>query len=270
MTSVEPQGGDPAVLVERVESSLLVTINRPKVRNAMNSEASEIISEALERTERDNSIRSLIITGAGELAFCAGADLGAVSRGESINVPGHEDWSFAGFVHHPISKPTIAAVNGAAMGGGLEIVLACDLVVASANAKFGLTEVRRGVVAGGGGAFRLPSRIPPVIAMEMLLTGAVISSERALDLHLVNRVVEQDELLETALSFAREIAAGAPLSVEAHKRIALGMDQYGAVSAEETKWQLSRELVLRARASDDAREGAMAFLEKRQPKWSGS
>ncbi len=262
---------DPSQVVraERVDSALVVTLNRPDVRNAVNREVATAVGGYLEEAEHDDDIRCLIITGAGDRAFCAGADLGAISRGESINVPEHEEWSFCGFVNHPIRKPTIAAINGAAIGGGLEIVLACDLAITSGRGRFGLTEARRGVVAGGGGAFRLPRRIPPIIAMEMLLTGLVIDAERALELHLVNRIVEADDLLPAALSLAAEIAAGAPLSVEAHKRIARGMGSDRTVTAEEDLWLSSRESVLRARASVDAKEGALAFLEKRQPQWVG-
>ncbi len=270
MSAITGAQAGSSVIVERIDSALVVTINRPEVRNAVNSEVATLIGEALEELERDDDLRSLILTGSGDLAFCAGADLGAVSRGESINVPGHEEWSFGGFVNHPTRKPTIAAVNGAAIGGGLEMVLASDLVVATASAKFALSEVRRGVVAGGGGAFRLPRRIPPIVAMEMLLTGSAITAERAAELHLVNRVVDdRDDLLAGALGLAAAIAEGAPLSVEAHKRIALGMESDGRVDAEEAHWRLSREAVLRARASNDAREGARAFLEKRKPKWTG-
>lgn len=269
MTGGAERAESPVVGAERVDSALVVTLNRPEVRNAVNRDVAIALGGYLEEAERDDDIRCLIITGVGEAAFCAGADLGAISRGESINVPAHEEWSFGGFVNHPIRKPTIAAVNGAAIGGGLEIVLACDLAITTPNGRFGLTEARRGVVAGGGGAFRLPRRIPPIVAMEMLLTGAVIDAERALDLHLVNRIVEADDLLPAALSVAAAIAAGAPLSVEAHKRIARGMGTDGAIAAEEDLWRVSRESVLRARASADAREGATAFLEKRQPQWIG-
>lgn len=269
MTAGAEDDRPPLVRAERIDSALVVTLDRPDVRNAMNSEVATALGRYLEQADSDDDIRCLIVTGAGDRAFCAGADLGAISRGESINVPDHEEWSFGGFVNHPIRKPTIAAVNGAAVGGGLEIVLACDLAVATPNARFGLTEARRGVVAGGGGAFRLPRRIPPIVAMEMLLTGSVIDADRALELHLVNRIVDAPDLLPAALALAAAIAEGAPLSVEAHKRLARGVGPDGRTAAEEELWHASREAVLRARASADAREGATAFLEKRQPQWSG-
>src|SRR5690242_11621417 len=192
---------DDAVLVERRGRVLLATINRPDARNAVNRTVWEGLGQALEQADSDREIWAFVLTGAGDKAFCAGADLKAVSRGESIQPddPVAASWGFAGYVRHHISKPTIAAVNGFALGGGTEISLASDLVVAADTATFGLPEVKRGIYAGAGGVFRLPAQIPRKIAMEMILTGEPISAHRAQELGLVNRVVPQGQVVEAAI-----------------------------------------------------------------------
>lgn len=235
----------PDVLVERVGQVSLITINRPDARNAINQAVCLGVGDALEAAEKDPDIRVIVITGAGDKAFCAGADLKALKRGEAILPPGREHWGLAGFVNHPVSKPTIAAVNGAALGGGTEIVLAADLVVASDTAFFGLPEAKYGMVAGAGGAFRLPRRIPPLVAMELLLTGEPIDARRALELHLVNRVVPATDVVAVALALAHTIAKNAPLSVQAHKRIVLGLYGSGQSAADASGWAVTSEEIAR-------------------------
>jgi crotonobetainyl-CoA hydratase len=258
----------PAVLTERRGNVLLVTINRPEARNAVNAAVHLGIGEALELAEHDAEIRVVILTGAGEKAFCAGADLVALSRGERL-APDNKTqaaWGFAGFVQHPISKPVIAAVNGFALGGGTELALASDLVVAAEHAQFGLPEVKRGLIAAAGGAFRLVQQLPQKVAMEYLMTGEPFTAARAAELGLVNKVVPADKLLEEAFALAERIAVNAPLSVQASKRIALQIidnhraaeDGFWAQNAAETK------VIMR---SEDAREGPRAFAEKRAPVW---
>jgi crotonobetainyl-CoA hydratase len=176
-------------------------------------------------------------------------------------------WGFAGIVSHPIGKPLIAAVNGTALGGGTEIALACDLVVAADTATFGLPEVKRGLIAAAGGAFRLAQQLPRKVAMEMLLTGDPIDAQRALALGLVNSVVPRAGLMEAALSLAARIAVNAPLSVQASKRIALGIVG-GNIEAEAAFWQLNRSESTAVMRSEDAREGPRAFAEKRKPVWA--
>jgi crotonobetainyl-CoA hydratase len=258
---------DP-VLVERRGSVLLLTINRPEVRNAVDGAVHMAIGTALDDAERDPEVRVVVVTGAGDKAFCAGADLKAMSRGESLLPPGYEHWGFAGWTRHPISKPTIAAVNGAAMGGGAELVLACDLVVAAEHATIGLPEVKRGLIAADGGPFRIVAQLPPRIGMELVLTGEPIDARRALELHLVNRVVPAGQLLDTALALAGTIADNAPLAVQASKRIALGIVD-GELPEERLRWQLTREGAQRTAGSADSKEGVRAFLEKRPPVWTG-
>ncbi len=260
---------DP-VLVTRDGHVMIITLNRPEARNAVNLATHLCVGEALEEAERDRDVRAVILTGAGAQAFCTGADLKAVARGESLSPkdPLQRGWGFAGYCAHPISKPTIAAVNGLALGGGTELLLASDLAVASETASFGLPEVKRGIYAGGGGAFRVAAQLPRKIAMELLLTGEPITAARALALGLVNQVVPQARVLEAALELARRITVNAPLGVQASKRIALGIVD-GVVQSETEKWALSQAEGAALMRSEDAREGPRAFAEKRVPQWTG-
>jgi crotonobetainyl-CoA hydratase len=210
----------------------------------------------------------VVLTGAGDRAFSAGADLKAVARGEPLTEPGQERWGFAGYVRHPISKPTIAAVNGLALGGGAEIVLASDLVIAAERARFGLPEVTRGLVAAAGGVIRLPAQLPRKIAMHMILTGEPISAQTAARWGLANTVVPDDAVLGAALDLAARISQNAPLAVQASKRIAAGICG-GTMPGEEEQWQLSMTEVEAVKRSADAREGPRAFAEKRAPRWQG-
>jgi crotonobetainyl-CoA hydratase len=264
-----PTDRDPrVVLTERRGHVLLVTLNRPEVRNAVNPAVTLALGDALEQAERDRGIWAVVLTGAGDKAFCAGADLKAVARGENL-IPADPEraaWGFAGYVSHHISKPTIAAVNGFALGGGTEISLASDLVVAAETASFGLPEVRRGIFAGAGGLFRLPAQIPKKVAMEMILTGEPITAQRALELGLVNRVAPRDQVVDAALDLAGKITANAPLAVQASKRVANGMSD-GRVPAEAGLWELSRAESLALKRTADAAEGPRAFAEKRTPQW---
>ncbi|OLT11356.1 enoyl-CoA hydratase [Pseudonocardia sp. CNS-139] len=257
-------GGDGAVAAERHGHVLLVTINRPQARNAVNGPVTVGVGEALEHAEQDPEVRVVVLTGAGDRAFCAGLDL---KEGPGTD-PRAARWGFAGYVAHAISKPTIAAVNGFALGGGTELVLASDLAVAVETATFGLPEVARGIVAGAGGAFRLPRQIPQKVAMEAVLTGRPLTAQRALELGLVNRVVPAEELLPATFALAAEIAANAPLAVQAGKRMARGIDD-GHVPAEDADWARTRREAAAVLATDDAREGMRAFAEKRPPRWQG-
>ncbi|MGE3301557.1 MAG: enoyl-CoA hydratase-related protein [Hyphomonadaceae bacterium] len=259
---------EKAVLVEREGHVLVVTINRPDQRNAVNKDVHLGIGMALEEADHDPNIWAVILTGAGDKAFCAGADLKAVSRGERLapDDPAQQAWGFAGYVTHHISKPTIAAVNGFALGGGTEITLASDLAVAADTASFGLPEVKRGILAGAGGAFRLRAQLPPKIAMEMLLTGDPIPAPRALELGLINAVAPQAQTVEAALKLAARITVNAPLSVQASKRIALGMVK-GRIAREDEGWALTRDEAAMVMRSEDAKEGPLAFAEKRAPVW---
>ena len=260
--------GAPVVRTERHGHVLVVTLNRPEVRNAVNLAVTLALGDALEEAERDRGIWAVVLTGAGDKAFCAGVDLKAVARGENVMPadPERAAWGFAGYVSHHISKPTIAAVNGFALGGGTEISLASDLVVAAETASFGLPEVRRGIFAGAGGLFRLPAQIPKKVAMEMILTGEPITAQRALELGLVNRVVPRDQVVDAALELAGKITANAPLAVQASKRVANGMTD-GRVPAEAGFWELARREAQALRRTADAAEGPRAFAEKRTPKW---
>ncbi|WP_409330165.1 enoyl-CoA hydratase-related protein [Trujillonella humicola] len=258
----------PKVLVERHGHVLVVTINRPEVRNAVDGEVHMTIGRLLDEVDADPDVRVVVITGAGGRAFCAGADLKANARGESVLPRGFEHWGFAGWVRHPIGKPTIAAVNGAAMGGGAELLLSCDLAVAAEHAVIGLPEVTIGMIAADGGPFRALAQLPQRVGMELVLTGDPITAARALDLNLVNRVVPGPQVLDAALALAGRIAANAPLAVQASKRIALGL-RGGERPAERLHWELTREHAHATAGSADAREGVRAFLEKRPPVWTG-
>lgn len=261
--------GDGEVLAEQRGHTLLVTINRPDARNAVNGNVTLGIGEALDYAEDHADVWTVIITGAGDRAFCAGADLKAIAAGTfHVADPRAARWGFAGFVRHAISKPIIAAVNGFALGGGTEISLAADLVVAADTATFGLPEVKRGIYAGAGGAFRLPRQLPYRVALEALLTAQPIPAQRAHELGLVNRVVPLDRLLEEAFALAAVIEENAPISVQATKRIARGISD-GQFVDEDADWRRSAEEGRLLLSTEDAKEGPRAFAEKRAPRWQG-
>ncbi len=262
----------PAVLTELRDHVLVVTLNRPEARNAVNAELTQGLGDALERAEHEAEIRVVVLTGAGDKSFCAGADLKAISRGEALSPPGTEEWGFAGFVNHPISKPVIAAVNATALGGGTELVLASDLAVAAESAKFGLPEVRRGLIAAAGGLIRLPEQLPRKVAMKMIVTGEPIDAETALRWGLVNEVVPDGQVLDAALDLAQVIAANAPLAVQASKRVASG--RYAGdgelprdLPYERDAWRANDEEIIALMSTEDAIEGPTAFAEKREPVW---
>lgn len=262
---------DEAVLERLHRNTLTLTINRPNTRNALDRAATIALGDALDRAHANPVVRVVVITGAGDQAFCAGADLKALAAGEPIlpDDPAKAARGFGGIVRHAIDKPLIAAVNGSALGGGTEIVLACDLAIAAETASFGLPEVRRGLVAAAGGAFRLAAHLPHKWAMELLLTGDAIPARRALALGLVNAVCRPDELMATATALAERIAGNAPLAVQASKRIAKQLDG-GTVGVEAAAWTLSDAETRRLSRSADAREGARAFAEKRPPVWQAN
>jgi crotonobetainyl-CoA hydratase len=257
----------PAVLSELHDHVLLATINRPAALNAINRDVSRELGRALERADADREIRAVVITGAGGRAFCAGADLKAIGRGEPLNDPELAQWGFAGVVQHVISKPVIAAVNGLALGGGTEIALAADLVVAAESASFGLPEVKRGLMAAGGGVIRLPAHLPRKLALEMILTGDSVSAADAARWGLVNHVVPGDQVVTAALELARRISRNAPLGVQASKRIANAFQSGPAAEAE--LWRVNYAELESLKRSADAQEGPAAFAEKREPRWQG-
>jgi crotonobetainyl-CoA hydratase len=256
----------PAALVERRDNVLVITINRPEARNAVNGAVSTAVGNALAQAQDDPDIRVVVITGAGDKSFCAGADLKAIARGENLYHPEHAEWRFAGYVRHFIDKPTIAAVNGTALGGGTELALASDLVVAKESATFGLPEVKRGLIAGAGGTFRIAEQLPRKVAMELLFTGEPMSAADALKWGLINQVVPDGTELDAALALAERITVNAPLAVQASKRVAYGADD-GLIPDDEQGWVRSTREFTTLMKSEDAKEGPLAFAEKRQPVW---
>jgi crotonobetainyl-CoA hydratase len=256
----------PAALAERRGNVLVITINRPEARNAVNGAVSTGVGDALEQAQNDDEVRAVVITGAGDKSFCAGADLKAISRRENLYHPDHGEWGFAGYVHHFIDKPTIAAVNGTALGGGTELALASDLVVACESATFGLPEVKVGLFAAAGGVFRIVHQLPRKIALEMILTGEPITAAEAAKWGLINQVVPDGKVLEAALALAERVTVNAPLSVQASKRIAYGADD-GIIPDEEPGWARTQREFGVVLKSEDAKEGPLAFAEKRPPVW---
>ncbi|WP_424138287.1 enoyl-CoA hydratase-related protein [Roseomonas chloroacetimidivorans] len=253
------------VLTERVgRHVLLVTLNRPAARNAVNGALATALEAAVETAEADPEIRACILTGAGDKAFCAGADLKEVAGGRTTSLF-TERGGFAGFTHAARAKPWIAAVNGPAFAGGLELVLACDMVVAVEGATFGLPEVKRSLVALAGGVQRLPRALPRNLALEMIATGEPIDARRAAAHGLVSRVVPAAELREAALALAGTIARNAPLAV----RESLAIARRSAELDEATMAAMGQETRKRIYASEDYREGPRAFVEKREPRWTG-
>lgn len=255
----------PAALTQRRGNVMIITINRPQARNAVNEAVSTAVGDALAQAQDDPEIRAVVLTGAGE-TFCAGADLKAISRRENLFHRDRPEWGFAGYVSHHIDKPTIAAVNGTALGGGTELALASDLVVAEQRSTFGLPEVRRGLIAAAGGVFRIVEQLPRKVAMELLFTGEPLSAADALGWGLINRVVPDGTVVEAALSLAEQITANAPLAVSASKRVAAGVDD-GVITGDAVGWSRTMREVSAVLRSDDAKEGPLAFAEKRAPVW---
>ena len=247
------------VLTETVDGALIITINRPEARNAINLAVARSIAAALDELDADERLLAAVLTGAGG-TFSAGMDLKAFLAGERPIIPGR---GFGGIAERSAEKPLIAAVEGHALAGGFEIALACDMIVASESASFGLPEVTRGLIAGAGGLLRLPQRIPRSVAMELALTGERIDAARALELGLVNRVVPAGRALDAAMELVRRIAANAPLAVRASKHVIVGSLHWPPAEA----FDRQRELLEQVTDSLDAREGALAFSQKRPPVW---
>jgi enoyl-CoA hydratase len=249
------------VLTERREGVFLITLNRPEMRNAVNLSLAQGIAAALDELDEDASLSVGVLTGAGK-GFCAGMDLKAFVTGER---PWVGDRGFAGIVRRASVKPLIAAIEGFAVAGGLEVALACDLIVAARGAKLGIPEVKRSLVAAGGALLRLPRSLPHGVAMELALTGDPILAERAAELGLVNRLSEPGAAVEVALGLAGEIAVNAPLALIATKRILREQRDWSSAEMWEAQSAISDPVFV----SEDAREGATAFAEKRPPVWRG-
>jgi enoyl-CoA hydratase len=249
------------VLAERRGNVLLITLNRPEVRNAVNAALAAGVGGALQELDDDDGLSAGVLTGAGGF-FSAGMDLGAFVKGE---VPWFDDRGFAGITQRASRKPLIAAVEGFALAGGMEIALACDLIVAAKGAKLGIPEVKRSLVAAGGALLRLPRRMPYHVVMELALTGDPLPAERFYELGLVNRLAEPGSSVEVALELAGRVAKNGPLALAASKRIL--EEQFDWSAAE--MWQKQGALTGPVMASEDAKEGASAFKEKREPVWRG-
>ena len=252
----------PAVLCEPRDGVLLITLNRPERRNAVDQALADGLAAALDRLERSDGLAAGVIHGAGA-TFSAGMDLKEFARtGKRPHVTGR---GFAGIVERIPAKPVIAAVEGYAVAGGLEIALACDIIVASRESRLGLPEVTRGLVAVGGALLRLPDRLGRSGALLLALTGDVIPAERAAGMGLVDVLAEPGEACRDALALAARIARNAPLAVTATRSIVRQQDGWSADDA----WQRQRQLAGPVFGSQDAREGALAFAEKRSPRWRG-
>jgi enoyl-CoA hydratase len=252
---------EPAVLTERRDGVLVITLNRPDARNAVNAALAEGVGAALDELDADDELRVGILTGAGK-GFSAGMDLKAFVAGERPYVEGR---GFAGITQRASRKPLIAAIEGFAVAGGLEIALSCDLVVASKGARLGIPEVKRSLAAAAGALFRLPRRIPYHLAMELALTGDPIDAERAHQLGLVNRLADPGGALDAALELAGEIVKNGPLALIASKEIIQASRDW----TEEEAWEKQGAIAGPVMGSEDAREGAIAFAEKRDPVWKG-
>jgi len=252
---------DEAILTEDRDGILVVTINRPDARNSVNGDVANGMAEALDRLDADDDLRVGVITGAGGY-FSAGMDLKAFVQGQS---PYAGDRGFAGIAQRSSRKPLIAAVEGFALAGGFEIALSCDLIVASREARFGIPEVKRSLVAAAGALLRLPKRIPYHLAMELALTGEPISAERAHEIGIVNRLTQPGAALDDAVELAQQIVKNAPLALIASKEIL----QKAVDWNEEEGWARQGEISGPVFTSEDAREGATAFAEKREPVWRG-
>lgn len=251
------------VLVEKIldDRALLITLNRPEARNAVNGQVAREMAAILDDLDADPDLRVGIIRGEGR-GFSAGMDLKAFLEGD---FPAFEDRGFGGFAQKPPRTPLIAAIEGFAVAGGLEMALACDLIVAASDAKLGLPEVKRSLIAAGGGLLRLAQRIPYHVAAEIALTGDNLSVERLYQVGLVNRVAEPGQALEAALALAAQIVDNAPLALEGTKTVLENAADWGM----EEGWKQQEPIMMRVSTSEDAREGATAFAERRAPVWRG-
>ena len=252
-----------AVRYEVLDGNAIITIDRPEARNAISPAVASGIEVGVDRAEADAGVAVMILTGVPPV-FCAGADLKAVGAGRAAELS-TERGGFAGVAGRKRAKPLIAAVDGPALAGGTEIVLACDLVVASTAARFGIPEVKRGLAAAGGGLFRLARKLPENLAMELALTGDPIDAELAHRYRLVNRLCEPGRALEEALALAARIAVNAPLAVRESRAVLLE----ATYRPDAEGWERSRVANDRLLATDDVREGVAAFVEKRAPVWAG-
>ena len=250
---------EEAVLVERRDRVMVITLNRPEAMNAINGALSHGLLNAVRELDADDSLTAGIITGAGR-AFCAGMDLKAFARGEDIGPLGT-------FIREGAEKPLIAAVEGFALAGGCEIALACDLIVASKGSKIGIREVKVGLFAAAGGVFRLPARVGYARAMEMAITGEPITAEQAMDAGMLSELTEQGGALDAAVGWSERVAENAPLAVAASKQL---IRAAGQGIDEDSLWEMQIPLQKKVFSSNDAKEGPAAFAEKRAPNWTGS
>lgn len=254
-----------SLLSEVSDGIALFTINRPDAMNSVNGELATALGYGLKAANENPDVSVIVITGAGDRAFCAGMDLKAFAAGEPVEPEGHPEWGFAGVTGQWSPKPVIAAVNGVALGGGAELALSADLIVADETASFGLPEALRGLVAAGGGLLRIAQQLPQRIANELIFTGRRMTAPEAAEWGLINRVVPQGSALEKALELAAHVVKSAPLALQASKQLmreTLSLDSWG-----EEAWAKNREVLDRIFATADAAEGARAFAEKREPVW---
>lgn len=254
---------DPTVEFTVHANVAVLTINRQEARNAVNGDVARDMEAAIDRLEADDQLWAGIVAAAGSV-FCAGADLKAVATGRAAEISTKRG-GFGGIARRERSKPLIAAIDGPALAGGCEIALACDLIVASTRATFGIPEVKRSLIAGAGGLFRLPRALPRNIALELAMTGDPISAERAYHFGMVNELCEPGQVVERALALAARITVNAPLAVQASRRVVL----QGAQADDEEAWRLSSSQAVPVLASEDFQEGPRAFIEKRAPQWKG-
>jgi enoyl-CoA hydratase/carnithine racemase len=263
MTAAAETQTQPVLVTERRGAVSVLRLNRPEARNALNPELLTSIGLAMVEAERDPEVRAVVLTGTGEKAFCAGMDLRAFAEGGSLGGSPEGMKGFARFTSGEIAVPIVGAANATAVAGGFELLLGCDVVVASEAASFGLPEVKRGLFAAGGGVF-VSTRIPLAVALELTLTGDPIDAHRALSLGLINQVVPAGEVLDAAVALAERIARNGPLGLQATKELvrtaSTDLQKARALAAE---WQP------KVFGSEDAKEGATAFIEKRDPVWTG-